>query len=319
MGIYDREYYRGATSGSGWLTGQTPVCKWLIIVNVLVFVLQHVFSSPDRMVIRDGELAVVRGSDLTQHLQVDRTAITRRGEVWRLLTGAFCHDTSGFPLHILFNMLFLWWFGREVERLYGSREFLIFYLAAAVFASLCFIGLSYVLRDQRPMIGASGAVLGVTTVFTLFNPRQRMTFFYWLIPITLEMRWWLTIMVALDLWPVLQSLRAGGGSLDGVAHAAHLGGVLFGFAYQRFDLRFGRLSSQLRLSRRGWRRPRLRVVGEPLARSRTETPPEPGGELEGRVDEILEKIKRECTDSLSDKERQLLTEASRRYRERRTT
>src|SRR5262249_39604855 len=62
------------------------------------------------------------------------------GQVWRLLTHAFCHERFG-VFHILFNMLFLYWWGCTIESMYGTREFLAFYLTAAVVAGLAFVGL----------------------------------------------------------------------------------------------------------------------------------------------------------------------------------
>ena len=94
-----------------------------------------------------------------------------QGQVWRLLTHAFCHDRYG-VFHILFNMLFLYWFGCTLESMYGSREFLLFYLAAAVFAGLAFVGLDLYTGSRIPGIGASGAVMAVTMLYAMHFPRD---------------------------------------------------------------------------------------------------------------------------------------------------
>src|SRR5262245_55128238 len=114
MGIYDREYYRH--EGSGFLrsfTGQGQVWKWLILINVILFVVQ-LGTRPANLV------GVFDLGPVTDTLCLIPQAVLN-GEVWRLLTYAFLHD-PGSLLHIVFNMLFLWWFGSSVEDLYGPRE-----------------------------------------------------------------------------------------------------------------------------------------------------------------------------------------------------
>src|SRR5581483_11967644 len=99
MGIYDREYYRReGPSFLGSFVDRGMICKWLIGVNVLAFVVQ--------MLTRESRL-------FTPFLWLDVEGVLH-GEVWRLLTYAFLHDTQSL-WHILFNMLFLWWFGSDVE------------------------------------------------------------------------------------------------------------------------------------------------------------------------------------------------------------
>src|SRR5262245_401598 len=101
MGIYDRDYYRN--EGPGFLDSLWPsglICRWLIGINVAIFILQMLTTSQGGDGIRAGS-----SSWLTDWLTLD-TAAVLRGEVWRLLTYAFLHASFG---HILFNMLFLWW------------------------------------------------------------------------------------------------------------------------------------------------------------------------------------------------------------------
>src|SRR5215213_1087103 len=117
MGIYDREYYRDDRSSFlGSLARQGQMWKTLILVNVVAFVAQ----------LASANLGV--DGPVTNWLQIDTDAIMR-GEVWRLLTGAFLHSFRW--QHIVFNMLIVWWAGSEVESIYGPREFLAFYLVSA--------------------------------------------------------------------------------------------------------------------------------------------------------------------------------------------
>jgi len=277
MGIYDRDYYREERPGPGPGAITTPVCKWLVGITVCVWLLQLLVPAT------------------TSLLALDPVRTVWHGELWRLITAAFCHSPGGI-WHILWNMLFLWWFGRELEQMYGSLEFLAFYLVGALVASVGFL----LLQPEAPMVGASGAVLGVVTLFTLHFPRRRV-YFYGIFPI--EMRWLLLIYLAGDLFPLMQG-RTG----TGVAHAAHLAGALWGLLY-----RFGQFRLTSRLRRRPSSRVKLRVIHpEPPP------PPEPAldEELSKRVDEILAKIHREGTDSLTEEEKQILETASRQLRQR---
>src|SRR5713226_4463770 len=165
MGIYDREYYRReGPSILGSFSERGQICKWLIAINVVLFVLQHLSpvyqpkppahepvavneeDSSDneqdsvgparqqgqvRQAQRDATHSVV-----TEALLLDADKVLH-GQVWRLLTYAFLHDPYNY-MHILFNMLFLWWFGSDVEDLYGPKEFLLFYLLSAVVGGVCF-------------------------------------------------------------------------------------------------------------------------------------------------------------------------------------
>ena len=145
---------------------------------------------------------------------------------------AFCHDRYGL-WHILFNMLFLGWFGQRLERMYGSREFLLFYLTAAVCASLAYVALAYYTGSKHPAIGASGAVMAVMMVYVIFYPNEQFLVF-WVIPVPL---WALVgVYMIYDLHPVLLAM-AGDPMFTGVAHASHLGGLAFGFLYWRFGWR----------------------------------------------------------------------------------
>src|SRR5229473_246442 len=120
MGIYDRDYYRReGPSYIGSFMDRGKVCKWLIIINIGCFLLQQ--FSPDLMQPaadeNDPVAAIQRHFQQPRHafteiMQLDTQAVLN-GQVWRLLTHAFMHDTTNI-LHILFNMLFLWWFGTDV-------------------------------------------------------------------------------------------------------------------------------------------------------------------------------------------------------------
>jgi len=165
-------------------------------------------------------------------LKLDTDKVLKKGQIWRLLTGAFCHDRFG-VWHILFNMLFLYWFGRFVEATYGSTEFLCFYLAAALVASVAFMGLELFTGDRHGAIGASGAVMAVVCVFAIWNPNYTIRWNF-LFPIPIKIM--VLIYVIFDLHPVLLAL-SGTVTHTGIAHAAHLGGLLFGYVYYKQNWR----------------------------------------------------------------------------------
>jgi membrane associated rhomboid family serine protease len=236
------------------------------------------------------------------------------GQVWRLLTHAFLHDPSSI-MHILFNMLFLWWFGSDVEDLYGPREFLAFYLTSAVFAGVIYVvSAHFWMRDATAALGASGAVMAVMVLCACHYPHRTILLFFFL-PVSI---WLLLIFyLAQDAYVFLMKQQ------NGTAVAAHLGGALFGWVYYQQNWRL----TNLRLPQlRGWRRqlfrPRLRVYREEEVRTPVRVPaataPVEDEQLEAKMDAILEKISRVGKDNLTDSEKELLLRASEVFRRRRT-
>jgi membrane associated rhomboid family serine protease len=291
MGIYDRDYYRN-TNTLQWWSQTGVVCRWLITVNIVVFLLQLFFPR----------------ECLWLYLAPEETL--GQFQIWRIVTYAFCHDTSSL-LHILFNMLFLWWFGKHLEGMYGSKEFLRFYLTAAVLSGMAFLALAYAIGDPSPAIGASGGVMAVMMLYTLYYPREQI---YVMFVIPVELRWLLTAYVVFNLLPVLSQL-GGGQNTAGVANAAHLGGLLYGFCYKWYDLRYDRLLGNRNTSwSDSWKQWRRRH--DPARRNvRLYHPPE-NHSLDQEVDRILAKITAEGEASLTDTERQVLKTASQKYRQR---
>ena len=336
MGLESRHYFRDGRytdSFAGWGVDFTPVVKKLIIANVVVFLLQIFFTRPVLMQIptdfeeaeknrpadekggpekqeeasRKAREAMeqmmermpgARTSVVQEWFELEPEKTVYRGQLWRLLTSAFCHDRLGI-WHILFNMLMLYWFGTRLERMYGSREFLLFYLTAAVCSSLAYVALALYTDANIPAIGASGAVMGVMMLYVIFYPNETILVF-WLIPVPLWIL--LSLYVLFDLHPVLLAL-AGDRVFTGVAHAGHLGGLAFGFLYWKFNLRleaaFGR-----KVRRLPHREPAPYRAPAIL----------PFDALAERVDEVLKKISAQGKESLTDEERDILIRASEKFR-----
>ena len=297
MGIESRDYVR-PSYGGGWSSfgGDGTTCKRLIIANVAVFLLQ-VMTFDQRQQI--DLVTLWCGLDIES---------LKTFQVWRLVTYAFIHSVD-YPFHILFNMLFLWWFGRPLEGMYGHREFLAFYLAAAVISGACFLLIDALGSVPGYALGASGAVCAVLMVFALYYPRH--TIMIWFV-IPIEIWLLVTIYFVLDLIPVLSALSRQE-MTSGVAHAAHVGGMVFGFAYQRNNWRVMRLFDglpQWRLGQRRRQRARTVKLHVPPAE------PQVSEDLDGRVDQILQKIHEQGEASLTNEERETLRTASTRAKNR---
>jgi membrane associated rhomboid family serine protease len=333
MGIYDREYYRrSGPSFLGSIATQGQVCKWLIGINVLLFVLQVISPPYQAKPPRDDDQEEFVGHDprarqaadgdvVTHYLSLDVGGVLH-GQVWRLVTYAFMHDTHSL-WHIVFNMLFLWWFGKEVEDLYGSREFLAFYLVSAVLSGLAFVvaGLAGWTGGGRPpglewiptCIGASGAVTAVMVLYALHYPTAVINIWF-VFPIPI----WVFVLfqVGKDLLTFL------GGQPTGTAVSVHLGGAAFAFAYYKLHWRVLYLVPNLGQWRRQLTRPRLRVYREEQVSAETPVPvsggPDVDEHLEAKVDAVLEKVARHGQASLTENERQILMRASEVYKKRRT-
>jgi len=183
--------------------GMTPVVKGLLIANTAVFVLASLFRL---------DLSVFFG--LTPFLTV-------KGMVWQLATYMFLHGSLG---HILFNMLALWMFGTVLERTWGSRRFLRYYMVCGIGAGLCVLLGAWMFGDPRTTtIGASGAIYGLLVAFGVLFPNATILAFLFF---PMPARYFVILMAGISFYLALQS--GGGGT---VSHIAHLGGFVIGYLY----------------------------------------------------------------------------------------
>ncbi len=237
--------------------------KLLLIANGVAFVLQQILPWVTPVL-------GLRPADLVHRLRL-----------WQPVTYMFLH---GGVLHLLFNSLILWMMGGEVERFWGKREFLRYYLICGLGAA----ALAFVFAYDALVIGASGAVFGVMVAFALLFP-NRIIYLWFVLPVPAKIL--VPILFALELLVM--------GGRDGVAHFAHVGGAVTGFLY----LRRGWRDALSGLGRR-WRKPRLTVLT--------------GGKSEyddaAEIDRILDKISRSGLASLTPQESRVLQRASRRPR-----
>jgi membrane associated rhomboid family serine protease len=184
-----------------------PVTGALLGANVLIFMLQ-----------------LAGGLPLVEHFALWPPSVSgpRSGpgfELWQLVSYSFLH---GSLLHLMFNMLALYTFGRDVERLFGSMWYLQFYLASVVAGALSHLVVTgWMGGPPIPTVGASGGVYGLLLAYGIYFPRRTVLLLF--PPIPLPARVFVVLFAALELYFGVT------GTASGVAHFAHLGGMLGGW------------------------------------------------------------------------------------------
>jgi membrane associated rhomboid family serine protease len=179
-----------------------PVTRNLLIVNVVVFLLQE----------------YVMGEALLIHF-----ALWPLGsglfEPWQIVTSAFMH---GSITHIAFNMFALYMFGGAIERTFGAREFTVYYFVCAVVASLLQLAVLWFFPPPQygPTLGASGAIFGLLLAFGMLYPHEKLMLMF--LPIPIPAWLFVTGYAAIELTMGVTGIE------PGVAHFAHLGGMLGG-------------------------------------------------------------------------------------------
>lgn len=247
-----------------------PMIQTLVILNVVVFLLQQVASNK-----------------LTYYLGLVPNLFWH-GYVWQIVTYMFLH--GGF-WHIFFNMFVLWMFGRVLEEVWGPKKFLIYYMITGVGAGL--VNALVMAGSPVPTIGASGAVYGILLAFGMMFPNQPI-YLYFLFPV--KAKYFVAVMIAIELFSGLNPNSH-------IAHFAHLGGMLFGFVYLKWNdwtAGFRRRMSEEKHDRN------MKVVWD----RRQEI-----AKLQQEVDALLDKINRRGLESLSPEEKRRLKEASQKLRE----
>ncbi len=245
--------------------------RQLLIANAAVFVLAY-FPGID-------------GGALSRLFGLVPADVFAGGRVWQLVTYMFLH---GGLLHLLMNMFLLWMFGTSVNRAWGDRDFLVYYFVCGLGGALS--SWAFAPSSTIPTIGASAAVLGVLLAYALLYP-DRKVLIYFLIPV--KVKYFVWFLAALDLWAAFDGQR------DGIAHFAHLGGMLFGWLYLKQDWRTAAFGRKLRGQRARWK----------MANHRRQAQRRKADAAE--IDRILDKIHAQGMDSLTPEELRILREASR--------
>jgi membrane associated rhomboid family serine protease len=204
------------------------------------------------------------------------------GRVWQLVTYMFLH---GGVMHLLVNMLTLFFIGPELERTMGPRRFLSIYFVSGILGGLAWLLLTF--PSGAICVGASAAVFGLLGAFAALFPHRSITLLvFFVLPLT--MRAWVMVAI-LALIQLLYLITPGG---DNVAYAAHLGGVAVGYVYAMMAFRPGELGD--------WFKSKFRRKPRPVV------------EQSPDVDRILDKIASQGMQSLTPSERMILEKASQR-------
>jgi len=184
----------------------TPAVKGLLIVNVAVFIVQWFNESTLHFPLFD-------------YFGLVPKKVLEDLYLWQLFTYQFLH---GGLFHLLFNMLAVWMFGCDLERRWGSNFFLRYYFITAIGGG--FLNTVFLPTQHVPSIGASAGVYGILLAYGLIYP-NRIVYFYFLFPV--KMKYFVGIIGALAFYNSL------GSGQSGIAHLAHLGGMVFGYLYLR--------------------------------------------------------------------------------------
>jgi membrane associated rhomboid family serine protease len=301
MGLYDREYYK--EKGRGYLETLLPesrACKWLLGLHGAVLALQFFTNAPG-------------GSVVTQALALSPEKVMA-GEVWRLLTFWLMPDAALHWLPLILFFSYLWIFGSEVEQIYGGKEFLLYYVAAALVTGWCALGATWITgRSGEVTAGAGGAISAVVFLLAWHFPGRQLHLFM-ILPVSIWFFAALPILVeALQVW-------------RGAAAVSMLTMVLVGaaFATSYFKGQW-RLSAywSLPAARRPRARSPVRIYDEPNDEEdavgvAVPSHPQMDEHFEAKVDAVLDKVARQGQASLTEGERQVLLRASEIYRRKRT-
>jgi membrane associated rhomboid family serine protease len=274
MGLYDRDYtqpesrrrYHDLSQMRFNLPQVTPAVKWLLIINIVVFALSLVPSV---------------GVFLASWLAIDTTTWASVCQPWRLLTYQFLHKDAW---HIFMNMIGLFLIAPPLERSWGSRRFVLFYLGCGAVGALTYITLAMVgWLGVGLMVGASGAVLGVVAACAVLFPHFSLIVFVFPVPIRI-------VAVGLMLVYLVNVLTAyGHGGAGG--DAAHLGGMATGLVYVLLHPAWDRLTLKVRSG--SW-----------------EKKMEESRQLQLEVDRILAKVHHAGLHSLTRREKATLKRAT---------
>jgi membrane associated rhomboid family serine protease len=303
MGLQDREYYRDDYDQPGGiqLGGQWSMVTTLIVINAGFFLVNLFLGGAEHR--------------LTDWMSVRPDTLLKPWLWWQFVSYGFAHSPI-YIGHIFWNMFGLFIFGREVEGIYGRKEFLKFYLVAIFLGGLLWALKEYGLFrpdagiSRASLIGASGAITAVILLFVLHFPKRTILLMF-VLPVP---AWVVGVMMIFgNLFSVALPDVEGN---TRVAYDVHLVGAAFAICYFKFGWRIGRVIPDFNLmAPLSWAgsllksRPKLRVH-DPDSSDKYR-------DLDEQADRLLDKVHREGEASLTSRERRVLEEYSRRMRQKR--
>ncbi len=299
--LYDRVYMRQPQEST---TKQWSGVYLLMWTTIGIFILQQVlnvmFPNPymrDNENLFMNEWFSLSGGNFQQL------------KVWTLFSYSFLHSTQGF-LHILSNMLGLFFIGRMLEPILGRHKFLILYFGGAFLGGLVYLALHF--NTNIPVVGASAAIFALLALFCLLRPEQPVTLLlFFILPITLKPRYLFWGSLVISLLGILFYELPG---KSNIAHSAHLGGLIAGILFYRYihhrGSGFHSGNGSATVEQPAWFKGHKKTDHRYTYQvNRSNKHDANRGDLPGEVDRILDKINTSGFGSLSDREKNALERA----------
>jgi len=287
--LQDRPYMRDS-----YERRSTSVVTWLLCSVAAVFVLQNVFS---------------RWLHIGLEWSFGLSPVgLKGGHIWTLLTYGFLHDTSNL-LQVIAYLLVIFFFGREVLPVLGTRRFMAFYAAALLAGGAFWLAVHW--RHPEILLGASAAVSALVILYACFYPNREITLLlFFVMPVTLKPKYLAYAMIAFDLFGFAFYELYGAASPFGAAHSAHLGGMAVGWIYYRYvhDSDWSLASERADIELPRWMR-RKNGAKPAKAAPTYSVDISDRSHLRAEVDRILDKINSHGFGSLSADEKRVLDEA----------
>lgn len=265
-------------SGFGIGGRLTPAVKNILFANGIIFLMSFL----NRQLF----------SFLSTNFALQAYDVLYQFKVWELVTYMFLH---GDFWHIFFNMFVFWMFGTELEMEWGTKQFLKYYFICGIGAGIINILLTSSDPSYPGTVGASGAIYGIMVAYAIRYP-NRLVYIYFLFPV--KIKYLVGFLAAISF---LSTWGAGG---DGIAHAAHLGGMLVGWVYLKYWNQFYKLKSLFQ-----------QIPKKPPIHRTSSEDDEMIDYYRKKIDELLDKINRVGYLKLTDEEKELLEEGSKYLRE----
>lgn len=268
-------YRKFSPGGPGLLP---PAIKNIMFINGVVFLMQTINPGLENFLFNTFALSA---GDLLFNFKI-----------WQLVTYMFLHGNF---MHVFFNMFILWMFGAELEREWGTRQFLKYYFITGIGA-----GITVILVSPFPTIGASGAVYGIMIAFAIRFPDAMIIF-----PFPAKVKYYVGFYFLFSLFMTMTSAR------DGIAHGAHLGGMVIGLIYLKYPYlasKIKRLLSSMDQSKGSSGKNYSNLRYSDNDENKTEY-------YRRKIDDLLDKINRVGYLNLTDEEKKLLEEGSKYLRE----